>query len=284
MKLSCLPVSLYPALGTGQLSLGDWFRKAARLGLDGADLSVAHLPSRQPAFLRPLVREAEEAGVAVPMLVTYSDFTHPDRRHRSWQADELRAWIDVAAQLNVTFVRVTAGQAHAGVAEADGLLWAAEGLTVCLKEARSAGVRLLYENHTRGWTWECNDFTQPTARFLAVVERTRESGLEVLFDTANSLVLHDDPSAVLDRVFDRVGAVHLSDIAQRGVFAPTVIGTGVAPLHPLLHRLRSGGFDGWISIEEASRTGERGFRAAVEFADRAWTTVGGTPRGRSRRS
>jgi sugar phosphate isomerase/epimerase len=280
VQLSCLPVSLYPALASGRMSLAEWFRMAARLGLDGADLSVAHLTSREPAFLRDLQRAAADAGISLAMVVTYSDFTHPDPRYRAQQVDELRTWVDVAARLGATFLRVTAGQAHPDVAEPDGLQWAVEGLTACLAEARSAGVRLVYENHKRGSTWQRDDFTQPAARFLEVVRRTRGTGLEVLFDTANCLALQDDPSAVLEQVLDRVGAVHVSDIARRGAFEPTVIGTGAAPLRSLVERLQQGGFDGWISIEEASRTGEQGFREGVEFTDRMWIEAGGAPRRR----
>ena len=264
------------------MTLADWFRTAARLGLDGADVSVAHVVSRQPTDLRRLARQAGDAGVDVPMLVTYTDFTHPDPGYRAKQVDELRAWIEAADRLHVTFLRVTAGQAHPHVEESDGIGWAVDGLTACLSEARDAGIRLLYENHTRGSIWQWNDFTHPAARFLDVVSRTRGTGLEVLFDTANNLVLGDDPVLVLEAVLDRLGAVHLSDIARRGEYGPTVIGSGVAPLRPVVERIRSAGFDGWISVEEASRTGEDGFRRAVEFADRLWIETGGSPRKRSR--
>jgi sugar phosphate isomerase/epimerase len=211
------------------MTLADWFRTAARLGLDGADVSVAHIVSRQPTDLRRLARQAGDAGVEIPMLVTYTDFTHPDPGYRAKQVDELRAWIEAADRLHVTFLRVTAGQAHPHVEEPDGIGWAVDGLTACLSEARDAGIRLLYENHTRGSIWQWNDFTHPAARFLDVVSRTRGTGLEVLFDTANNLVLGDDPALVLEAVLDRLGAVHLSDIARRGEYGPTVIGSGVAP-------------------------------------------------------
>jgi sugar phosphate isomerase/epimerase len=239
---------------------------AASLGLDGADLSVAHVTSRAPSVLDGLRAEATDAGVDLAILVTYSDFTHPDPRHRRGQIDDVRGWIEAAARLGVEFLRLTAGQARADVPSDAGLDWAVEGLTACVPEAASAGVRLLYENHTRGSVWELYDFTQPAARFLEVVRRTQGSGLEILFDTANSLALDEDPEAILTEVIDRVAAVHLSDIRRRGAFEPTTIGTGVAPLHRLLTRLTATGFDGWISIEEASRTGPEGFRRAVEFA------------------
>jgi sugar phosphate isomerase/epimerase len=277
MRLSCLPVSLYPDLASGRLTPGGWIRIAAALGLDGADLSVAHL-NRKPAFLDLLRREADEAGIRVAMLATYTDFTHPEAAHRARQLDDLRAWIAAAARLGVEMVRVTAGQDHPGVSEEDGLAWAAEGLSACVGEARDAGVRLLYENHTRGAVWTRDDFTLPAARFLKVVDRTAGSGLEILFDTANALVRHDDPVHVLRRVLDRLGAVHLSDIRRAGAFEPTLVGTGAAPIRSLLALVVASGFDGWVSVEEASRSGPEGFRQAVEFADRVWIEAGGLPR------
>lgn len=278
MKLSCLPVSLYPDFVAGRRTLGDWFRMAAELGLDGADVSVAHITSRAPTDLAALRREAGAAGVQIVMLATYTDFTHPDPKQRADQSDELYRWIEAATRLGASFLRITAGQAHSGVSEADGLAWAVAGLTACLNDARAAGVRLLYENHVRGAIWSANDFTQPAARFLEVFRRTSASSLEVLFDTANCLALNDDPLDVLQQVRDRVGAVHLSDIRQAGAFEPTVIGTGVAPIPQLLGMLVANGFDGWISIEEASRTGDEGFRQAVAYADAAWGMAGGIGR------
>ena len=280
MKLTSLPVSLYPEFASGRMALGEWFRLARRIGLDGADFSVAHVPSRAAADLDALRAQAADAGVELPMLVTYTDFTHPDSGYRRGEIDDLRAWIAAAHRLGVKFLRVTAGQAHDGVSEQDGLDWAVEGLTACLSDAAAAGVGLLYENHTRGSVWQHNDFTQPAARFLAVARRTRGTGLELLFDTANCLALGDDPEAVLRQVIDRVGAVHVSDIKQRGAFEPTRIGTGAAPLRQLFEQLTAYGYDGWISIEEASRTGLEGFEHAVAFVDRMWVEAGGTRRRR----
>lgn len=265
MKLSCLPVSLYADFAAGRRTLGAWLRLAAELGLDGADLSVAHI-DRAPPPLDALRAESEAAGVPIVMLATYSDFTQPDAAERARQADDLRRWVEAASRLGAAFLRVTAGQAHEGVAEADGLAWAADGLTACLDDARAAGVELLYENHVRGAVWSANDFTQPAARFLEVVRRTEASGLRLLFDTANPLALHDDPLALLRAVRGRVGAVHLSDIRAAGAFEPVVLGTGAAPLREAVAELRAGGFDGWLSVEEASRTGEDGLRRAIQHA------------------
>lgn len=281
MQMSCLPVSLYPELSAGRWSLADWFRFAADLGLDGADVSVAHLASRDPAYLRGLAGQAEAAGVQIAMLVTYVDFTHPDAKERGRQVDELRAYIEAGAELGVASLRVTAGQAHPGLARAAGIEWAVAGLTACLAEAQQAGVVLAYENHTKGYAWTYNDFSQPSEIFLEIVRRTEGTGLRILFDTANTLAHGDDPLAVLEQVKHRVAVIHTNDIRRGGAFEPVLIGTGVAPIGAIYRTLVQAGFDGWVSVEEASKRGEAGFRDAIPYAEHTWIEAGGAPRVRN---
>jgi sugar phosphate isomerase/epimerase len=278
VKLSCLPVSLYPDLSAGRLTLADWFRLAGDLGLDGADISVVHLASRASDYLKSLRRQAQDAGVQIAMLVTYTDFTHPDAQERMRQVDELRAFVAVAHELGAPLIRVTAGQAHPGVDRRAAVGWAAQGLISCLDEAAQAGLILAYENHTKGYAWTYNDFSQPAEIFLEIVDQTEGSGLRILYDTANTLAAGDDPLAVLERVKHRVAVIHTNDIRRAGYFEPCLLGEGVAPILPIYRTLRDAGFDGWISVEEASKRGEEGFRLAIPYADQRWVEAGGTPR------
>jgi sugar phosphate isomerase/epimerase len=278
MKLSCLPVSLYPELSAGTRTLQDWFRLAAELGLDGADVSVVHLAETGAAYLRGVRSQATDLGIEIAMLVTYADFTHPDAAERARQVDELRRFIATAESLGASFIRVTAGQAHPGLERAAGIEWAVAGLTACLDDAAAAGVTLCYENHTKGYAWTYNDFSQPSDIFLEIVARTSGSGLKLLFDTANTLATGDDPLRVLAQVKDRVAMVHTNDIARVGYFEPVVLGSGVAPIVPIFQMLHENGFDGWISVEEAGKLGEAGFRRAIPYADQAWVAAGGQPR------
>ncbi|HMN29464.1 MAG TPA: sugar phosphate isomerase/epimerase family protein [Caldilineaceae bacterium] len=260
MKLSCLPVSLYPELTAGARTLADWFRLAAELGLDGADVSVVHLPGRRAADLRPVRQQAEAAGVQIAMLVTYADFTHPDATERARQVEEIQSLCEVAAELGASFMRVTAGQNHPGLERSAGIEWAVAGLTACLDKAAASGVTLCYENHTKGYAWTYNDFSQPADRFLEIVRRTAGTSLRLLYDTANTLAAGDDPLAVLEAVKERVSMVHVNDIRRAGFFET--------------------GFDGWVSVEEASKTGEEGFRLAIPTTERLWVAAGGSPRAR----
>ena len=270
MKLSCLPVSLYKDLTQGVISLTGWLDFAAKLGLDGADMSVAHLQKTTTKDRHRLRQYAADLGLQIAMVVTYTDFTHPDDFERAKQIDDLLVHIDMAAELGASYLRVTAGQAHPTVSRSDGVRWAVEGLQACLSQATEANLTLTYENHTIGYGWTHVDFSQPADIFCDIVAFTEGSGLKILFDTANNLARNDDPLTVLERVIDRVAVLHVSDIEQAGQFNPVVVGTGIAPIPDIFSAMKAVNFDGWISLEEASKTGESGFQNGVNYIRKVW--------------
>jgi sugar phosphate isomerase/epimerase len=49
----------------------------------------------------------------------------------------------------------------------------------------------------------------------------------------------------------------------------------VAPVQDIFARLVQNGFNGWISVEEASKTGDDGFRKAIPRAKQLWMQAGG---------
>lgn len=281
MKLSCLPVSLYGAFQTRSMSLAEWFQWAGRHGLDGADISVAHLDSLAPAYLHRVRDSAAAHGVQIAMLVTYSDFTLPEADQRAAQMCLVQRQIDAAAHLEAAFVRLTAGQARPGISSREGLQWAGDGLRQAAAYAARQGVQAVYENHTRGSVWQWNDFSQAAHRFLALAAALADSELGLLFDTANNLALFDDPVQVLAQITERVSAVHLADIREPGSFRPVLMGQGASPHLELLSMLATAGFNGWISVEEASGNGLQGLAHGCRHADAIWRAAGGTPRARA---
>ena len=285
MSLSCLPVSLYGEFGAGTLSLVDWFDLARDAGYDGADISVAHLDSLEEGYLHGLRDQAAARAIQVPMLVTYSDFTHPEAAQRDANWRRLQREIDAASCLGAQYVRLTAGQAYPGVTEAAGLAWIQEGLQKAGMHARDRGVHPLYENHVRGSVWTWNDFTQPVHRYKRVVAGLGHASqpLGLLFDTANNLALHDDPVELLGTCLAMTEAIHLADIQEPGSFRPVRLGEGVSPHRQILETVIQSGWQGWLSVEEASRNGAEGIRQARFYADQVWAEAGGAPRPRQPR-
>ena len=270
MKLSCLPVSYFGEIINGRMSLGQWAREAAGFGLSAIDITILFLKSRDPDALRSMRQEIEAHGVQVAMVATYPDFTHPDPAERRNQARALESDIAAAAALGAEMVRVTAGQAHPRTTREEGIAWAIEGLTAALPVAERYRVQLVYENHSKPGVWDYYDFSFPTDNFLAIVHGTAGTSLGINFDTANPLVYGDDPLPLLNRVVDRVVSVHAADVRAPGALEPVVIGTGAVPFRQVFSILKENGFDGWICIEEASRTGPEGVEQAVSFIRRTW--------------
>jgi len=270
MRLSCLPVSFFPDIIDQRMSVAEWARLGATLGLDAIDMSILFVPDRSLKTAAHLRRQIEAAGIHVTMLTTYPDFTHPDKNQRQKELLLEQDAVAIAAELGASLVRVTAGQAHPQTRLDEGIEWAAEGLTQLVDSTRHIGVELVYENHAKPGVWNYTDFSQPPDIFLQIVQRTTECGLGVNFDTGNATAYAPDPVVLLNQVIQRVVSIHASDTAVKGDLHHVLLGTGVTPFKELFSTLKHNGWDGWICMEEASYQGESGVEAAAAFIRKTW--------------
>lgn len=271
MQLSCLPVSFFADIIEGRMSIGEWARMGAELGLDAIDLSTLFIPDPSPQALSQIRRDIEAAGMQVGMVTSYPDFTHPDKKQRERELALEQEMVAAAASLGAKLVRVTAGQAHPETGREEGIAWAIEGLRKLVETVGDLGPRLVYENHGKPGAWRYTDFSQPPDIFLEIVRGTSDIGLGINFDTANATAFAEDPLALLNQVLDRVVSIHAADTAVRGELRPVLLGTGVTPFATLFGRLHQTGWDGWICIEEASKRGREGVEAAVRFVRQMWS-------------
>ncbi len=274
MRLSCVPATWFMDIVEGRMSIERWIDFAASLGLDGLDFGQAWFRDRRPATIAALRARVEDAGLRPCLLRCAPDFTHPDPRARRATRDEMREMIDLARALGGAMIRVVAGQAHPSVSRADGVGWVCEALDALLPHAEAAGVTFAYENHTKASVWEYRDFSEDSAVFLEIVRVTEGTALRVNFDTGNPLVHDEDPLPLLKQVAHRVACLDANDSRTRGKFEFCVVGQGLVPFGEIFGFLkRDAAYDGWISVEEFSHTGERGFREAVRFVREAWAAA-----------
>ena len=273
MKLSCLPVSYFRQIITGEMSVEDWLREGCDLGLNGIDLSILFFDDRSEARLTHLNRRIREAGLSLALVNTYSDFTHPDAARRVLEIEQLKRDIETSALLGTENVRIVAGQNYPETDVAHGISWVVEGFCEVIEMAEFCGVRLLYENHSHPGNWEYPDFSMNPQIFNQIASALKNTSVKLLFDTANPMVFGADPLLIIETMMDRVVAVHAADTIARGRLEPVVIGTGLVPFLEIFSYLKTAGFEGWISIEEASRTGREGVQTAVDFVRRTWDSA-----------
>jgi sugar phosphate isomerase/epimerase len=170
MKVSCLPVSLFPALSGGQMPLADWCGAAKECGLDGIDISMSFLSSHAPAYLDGVKDALEKAGAQVVMATAYPDFTHPQKRQREREMAYFVRDIALCSELSIPYLRVLAGQAHPETAVRDGVRWAIENIRNASNAADHYGVQLLYEDHSKPGAWKYADFSYPPDIFLEIAD------------------------------------------------------------------------------------------------------------------
>ena len=274
MRLSCLPVTFFRDIIEGRMTIEAWIDLAASLRLDGVDFSQAWCGNLSPRTIAGLRARVADRGLQACMISCAPDFTHPEPAGRRATLDYMRRMLELATGLGVPLLRVTAGQAHPSVSRAQGVAWVCEGLNALLPEATAAGVVFAYENHTKATVWQYWDFSQDPSVFLEIVRAMEGTALRINFDTANPLVVGHDSLPLLRQVAHRVVSLHANDIRVRGQFDFCVVGQGIVPHAEIFRFLkREAGFDGWISIEEYSRTGEQGFRDAVRFVREAWAAA-----------
>ena len=270
MKLSCLPVSFFNDIIGGAMGIEQWAALGRSFGLDGIDLSVLFLKKLDKEYLKQIRRSIENEGMHVAVLNTYPDLTHPKEVARSREQAQLEAHIIAAGLLGAEMIRLTAGQAYPETGRSEGIQWAVEGLQRAAGKAARAGVTPLYENHSKPGVWNYPDFSYASEIFLEIASRLQDTCIKILFDTANPVSRGEKPLPILEKVIDRLGCVHAADTSSDRVLKPVLLGTGLVPFDDIFSFLKSSGYEGWISIEEASGLGNRGVKEAIEFVHGRW--------------
>ena len=271
MKLSCLPVSLFKELDSGEMTIPQWAEYGKGLNLDAVDLMMVNIKAHTPKYLGTIRAGLEEAGIGIAMITTYPDFTHPCATQREREIEYLRNDIAVASQLNAKFLRVTAGQAHPETGIEEGTQWAIDGLKSVEAVAEKFGVKLVYEDHSKPGGWDYMDFSNPPDIFLKIAAGIKDTSIGINFDTANILVAGEDRTVeVLEQVIDQVETIHVAETSTKGEMAPVLLGTGIVPIKDVFTCLKKHNWDKWLCIEEWGNQGLPGIDKAVEYTRTTW--------------
>jgi len=264
-KISCLPVSLFPELVSGKMSIADWTNIAHAAGLDAYDISSMFLREHTTVYIKRIRRELSGSPIPPLMMACYPDFTHPDpderRRQLAWLVSDMAS----AQALGFRYLRITAGQNHPGLMFEDALAHVSEYFLGAQEYAKEFGVTLLFENHAKPGAWDLADFSFDPKAFLAIAASIKGSQVGINFDTANAVACGENAAGLYRRVSGQVVTIHLNDTRTVGALTPCALGEGLVDFSGFFAALRETGFDGWLCIEEASGRGTAGIQPAVDF-------------------
>lgn len=143
--------------------------------------------------------------------------------------DEADAVFEAAGVLGTELVIVPAGIAHEEFTTADGLRRTADTLNAISERAAAHGLRLGYHNH---W-WEFEPMVGGEHALVAL-DALLDPGVFLEVDTYWAAVGGADVPAVLERLGDRVGALHVKDGPVVKGEPHTAVGQGVMPVPAVL--------------------------------------------------
>ena len=268
--LSVLPVSFFKDIESGKISITDWASMAKSIGISYIDIPYWAIRNHNPIYLCRLMKELELLGVSLGMIGTYSDFTNPDFMQRERELEYLKYDIALASQLGAGYLRITDGQKHPGVQKEQGIEWILEYFEKAEKAAEYFGLQLAFENHGHPGSWIFDDFSHSVDVFLEIAERIKGSRIGINFDNANATGCGVDAVTLLDKIYEQVVSVHLSDTSSNSTTVHTAVGSGVSPLMEVIAYLKKRDYRGWCSIEEDSGNGMDGIYQSVSCITQMW--------------
>jgi sugar phosphate isomerase/epimerase len=269
--MSCLAVSLFPAMQSGEIKVAEYAALCKDVGLDGFDLGIILLKNHTPRYLQEFNQQVDKENIPLVMLTTYPDFSHPDSLQREREFDFLVHDIALASAVKAKYLRVTAGQAHPGIMREEAIAWVVENLKKAALVAEKYRVELVFENHSTSGGWHYMDVANSPAVFLEIVSQLKNTSISVNFDTANILVSGEENTIeVLDQVISKVKTIHVADISEKGKMNPVQLGTGIVPMGEIFTYLKGKKYDGWLCLEIWKNDGIDAIKEAVQFVKHTW--------------
>ncbi len=161
-----------------KLTLEDFIRDCATMGLEGTELTSYYFPP-EPSneYLAKLKRLAFELGLDVSGTAVGNDFCHPPGVARDQEINGVKQWIGHAAALDAPVIRIFSGNAKENQSVEAAHRLAVAGIEECCAVAGEHGVMLALENH--------GGLTETADGMLKLVHDVQSPWFGVNLDTGN---------------------------------------------------------------------------------------------------
>lgn len=161
-----------------KLSLDDFLRDCAAMGLEGAELTSYYFPPEPTnEYLAHLKGLAFRLGLDISGTAVGNDFCHPPGPERDRQLAHVRRWVDYAQWLGAPVIRIFSGAARQGQSLDEARSLAVEGIESCSAYAGERGIYLALENH--------GGLTETVDGMLELVRAVDSPWFGVNLDTGN---------------------------------------------------------------------------------------------------
>ena len=182
-------------LRDGSMTLSDLVCYCAEHGIGALDATGYYFPGypKVPAddYIRNLKREALVNGVTIFGTGVRNDFSVPDPEARRKDVQLVKDWIEAAAKLGASVIRVFTGRSvPAGHSFEQVLEWMVPNFKECAAHGQRYGVVLGLQNH--------NDFLKTADETIRVVSAVNSEWFGVILDVGS--LREKDPYAEIEKL------------------------------------------------------------------------------------
>jgi len=177
IKIGCAAYSYREYLQDGRMMYEDFIEEAYRIGLDGVELTLYWLPSKNPSYFRKIKRLSFFRGLPISCAGISTNFCNPDISEREKAIKAVKEGLEIAHELGSPCLRVFGGYVPEGYSKDEAIGWIVESLNSCIDDAEDNGVVIAMENHG-GITSKADDV-------IRIVEGVDSSWFRVNLDLGN---------------------------------------------------------------------------------------------------
>lgn len=218
---------------------------ARRMGYDGIEWRGGDAGHVNPDLsrasrteLRQRVRDANLFSLAV---TGYSSFVSENLAVRAGNTNELKRYLDLAADLDAKYVRVFLGELAPRQELVHMYPRIVESLAQCIPHAQSAGVGMAIEHH--------DDFVQ-TGALVPILKQLSDPSIGAVWDVANAYGAGEGAERGAQNLAGRIMYVQIKDgVGQGAAWRLTDVGKGNVPLRQAVRLLYGQNYAGAFSVE-----------------------------------
>ena len=220
--------------------------KASEFGYDGIEWrggSQGHvqptMPTAQKAALQKISMDTGLMAIAV---TAYTTFVSPLAEERKSNTDELRRYVDLAAELDAPYVRTFLGELPEDT-NLDFSIYEkiSDCLNIAADYADSVGVKIAVEPH--------DDFVR-SSTIVPILTRVQHPALRVIWDIGNAFAAGENLKEGFELLKNRIAYVQIKDGMKHGTeWQLCSLGQGHVPLAQAFELQLAHGYEGALSVE-----------------------------------
>jgi sugar phosphate isomerase/epimerase len=190
----------------------------------------------------------QDAGLSICCLATGVRMATPETAERARHIEDLRRYIELAADLGCGLIRTFGGPRDASAPWAMVVDYTADGYREVVSEAQAAGVTVLMETHD---DWCCS------APVRAVMDAVNHPNLRVLWDFMHTQRMMERPQDSFQALGHLTRHVHAHDgtYVDGSMQVSATLGDGIIDHAEPLQLLEARGFEGYFSVEVIHKPG-----------------------------